>query len=188
MVSQWSWMFWRVVMSARLRAYLRVRSAMTRSWCAGEHAVGQADAHHEVLGGFAFAAGAAGDAEAVALGVDAPPFEVEAGPLGSDGVAALRANSRTSSQASQGFLASLRRSDFWALVSFTSLMGALVSGIGVLLGGVLKQRSPRGSWARCEFAGDSYGWGLRIEAKTTAHRIATTHATGAEPLLGGRSH
>ncbi len=56
----------------------------------GEHAVGQADAHHEELGGFAFAADAAGDAEPVALGVDAPPFEVEAGPLGRDGIAALR--------------------------------------------------------------------------------------------------
>ena len=62
---------------------------MTRSWCAGEEAVGQADAHHEELGGFAFAGGASGDAEAVALGVDAPPLEVEAGPLGEDGVAAL---------------------------------------------------------------------------------------------------
>ena len=33
MVSQWSWMFWRVVMSARLRAYFLVRSPMTRNWC-----------------------------------------------------------------------------------------------------------------------------------------------------------
>ena len=55
----------------------------------GEEAVGEADAHHEELGGLAFAAGAAGDADAVALGVDAPPLEVEAGPLGEDGVAAL---------------------------------------------------------------------------------------------------
>jgi hypothetical protein len=56
---------------------------------AGEQAVGQADAHHEELGGFTFTVGSAGDAEAVALGVDAPPLEVEAGPLGEDGVAAL---------------------------------------------------------------------------------------------------
>ena len=55
----------------------------------GEQAVGHADAHHEVLGGFAFAVGAAGDAEAVALGVDAPPLEVEIGPLGRHGVAAV---------------------------------------------------------------------------------------------------
>ncbi len=53
----------------------------------GEQAVGHADAHHEVGAGFAFSAGATGDTEAVALGVDAPPLEVEAGPLGSDGVA-----------------------------------------------------------------------------------------------------
>jgi len=56
---------------------------------AGEDAVGQADTHHEELGGFAFAVGSAGDAEAVALGVDAPPLEIEACPLGQDGVAAL---------------------------------------------------------------------------------------------------
>ena len=61
---------------------------MTRSCCAGEDAVGQADAHHEVLGGFAFAVDATGDAEAVALGVDAPPLEVESGPLGEHGLAA----------------------------------------------------------------------------------------------------
>ena len=55
----------------------------------GEQAVGEADAHHEILGGFAFAADAAGGADAVALGVDAPPLEVEAGPLGEDGFPAL---------------------------------------------------------------------------------------------------
>ncbi len=55
----------------------------------GEQAVGQANAHHEVLGCFAYAVLAAGDAEAVALGVDAPPLEVEFGPLGQDGGAAF---------------------------------------------------------------------------------------------------
>jgi hypothetical protein len=53
----------------------------------GEQAVGHADAHHEVLGGLAFAADAAGDTQAVALGVDAPPLEVEIGPLRGNGVA-----------------------------------------------------------------------------------------------------
>ncbi len=48
----------------------------------GEDAVGDADAHHEVVGGKAFAAFAAGCSDAVALGVDAPPFEVERGPFG----------------------------------------------------------------------------------------------------------
>ncbi len=47
----------------------------------GEQAIGQADAHHEVLGRLAHAVLAAGDARAVALGVDAPPLEVELGPL-----------------------------------------------------------------------------------------------------------
>ncbi len=55
---------------------------------AGEQAVGQADTHHEVLGGLAFAVCSAGDSLAVALGVDAPPLEVEPGPLGQNGVAA----------------------------------------------------------------------------------------------------
>ena len=64
-------------------------SAMTWSWCGGEDAVGQADAHHEELGGFAFAADAAGGADAIALGVDAPPLEVEAGPGSVDVLAAL---------------------------------------------------------------------------------------------------
>ena len=47
----------------------------------GQQAVGQADAHHEVLGRLAYAILASGDARAVALGVDAPPLEVELGPL-----------------------------------------------------------------------------------------------------------
>jgi len=55
----------------------------------GEDAVGDGDTHHEVVGGEAFAAFAAGDAGSVALGVDAPPLEVEAGPLGEDGFAAF---------------------------------------------------------------------------------------------------
>ncbi len=57
---------------------------------AGEQAVGQADAHHEELGRPALAVGSAGDSDAVTLRVDAPPLEVEAGPLGEDGVAALK--------------------------------------------------------------------------------------------------
>ncbi len=48
----------------------------------GDDAIGDADAHHEVIGGQAFAALAAGGAHAVALGIDAPPFEVSGGPLG----------------------------------------------------------------------------------------------------------
>jgi hypothetical protein len=88
MVSQCSWIFCRVVMSARLRACFLV-IADDAELVRGEQAVGQADAHHEVLGGLAFAALAAGDASAVALGVDAPPLEVELGPLGQHGVAAF---------------------------------------------------------------------------------------------------
>ena len=53
---------------------------MARSWLRGEDAVGDADAHHEVVGGQAFAALAAGGADAVALRVDAPPLEVECRP------------------------------------------------------------------------------------------------------------
>ena len=76
-------------MSARLRAYLRVSPPMARSWLARDDAVGNADAHHEVIGGQAFAALAAGGANAIALGVNAPPFEVDGGPLGNDAGAAF---------------------------------------------------------------------------------------------------
>jgi hypothetical protein len=54
----------------------------------GQNAVGDGDAHHEVVGDQALAALAAGGAYAVALGVNAPPFEVERGPLGNDAGAA----------------------------------------------------------------------------------------------------
>ena len=43
-----------------------------------QNAVGNADAHHEVVGRLAFAAFATRDASAVALGVNAPPAEVRA--------------------------------------------------------------------------------------------------------------
>src|ERR1700720_4118797 len=52
---------------------------------AGEEAVGDADADHEVGDGFAFAVFAADDADAVALGVNAPGAEVSAQPFGGDG-------------------------------------------------------------------------------------------------------
>jgi len=52
---------------------------------AGEKAVGDANAHHEKGGGLPFSHGAAGDAVAVALGVDAPGTEVRAEPLGRNG-------------------------------------------------------------------------------------------------------
>ena len=55
---------------------------------AGEQAIGDGDAHHKKLGGFAFAALAAGEAEAVALRIDAPPAEVES-PLLGNRVAAI---------------------------------------------------------------------------------------------------
>src|SRR6266567_1855910 len=47
----------------------------------GEDTVGNADAQHEVFGGQALAALAAGGAHAIALGVHAPPLEVERSPL-----------------------------------------------------------------------------------------------------------
>ena len=84
MVSQCSWIFWRTVMSARLRAYLRVSEPIVAQLAGGEDAVGDADAHHEVVGRQTLAAFAAGRADAIALGVDAPPFEVGRGPFGHD--------------------------------------------------------------------------------------------------------
>ena len=55
---------------------------------AGEQAVGDADAHHEKREGFAFAVFAADDADAVALGVNAPGTEVGAEPFGRNGIEA----------------------------------------------------------------------------------------------------
>ena len=54
-----------------------------------QQAVGQGNAHHEILRGFAFAARAADGAGAVTLRVNAPPFEIKVGPFGEDGGAAL---------------------------------------------------------------------------------------------------
>ncbi len=53
---------------------------------AGEQAVGNADAEHEERNGAAFATGAAGDASAIALGVDAPGAEVGGKPFKRDGI------------------------------------------------------------------------------------------------------
>ena len=47
----------------------------------GENAIGDGDAHHEIVGCKAFATFAPGGADAIALGIDAPPLEVERGPL-----------------------------------------------------------------------------------------------------------
>ncbi len=54
-----------------------------------KQAVGQGNAHHEILSCFAFAARATDRAGAVTLGVNAPPLEIEIGPFGKDSGAAL---------------------------------------------------------------------------------------------------
>ncbi len=54
-----------------------------------QQAIGQGNAHHEILGGFAFAARAADGASAVTLRVNAPPLEIEIGPFGEDSGAAV---------------------------------------------------------------------------------------------------
>jgi len=56
---------------------------------AGEEAVGNADADHKVGDGFAFTVFAADDAEAVALGVNAPGAEIGAEPFGGNGAEAV---------------------------------------------------------------------------------------------------
>ena len=55
----------------------------------GQQPVRQPDPHHEKFGGLAFAADPARGANAVALGVDAPPLEVQPRPLGRDRVPTL---------------------------------------------------------------------------------------------------
>ena len=51
---------------------------------AGQQSVGNADAHHKVRYGFAFAIFAANHTDAIALGVDSPRAEVGAHPRGRD--------------------------------------------------------------------------------------------------------
>jgi hypothetical protein len=83
-------MFWRTVMSVgEVVCVLPRQAADDAKLAGGENAVGDADAHHEVIGSQAFAAFAAGDAHAVTLGVDAPPFEISGSPLGNHARAAL---------------------------------------------------------------------------------------------------
>ncbi len=53
---------------------------------AAQEAVGNANTHHEKRQGLAFAVFAAGHAEAVALGVNAPGTEIGAGPFRGDGI------------------------------------------------------------------------------------------------------
>jgi len=55
---------------------------------AGEETVGDADTDHEERDGAAFTARAAGDAEAVTLGVDAPGAEIGGEPFGRNVVVA----------------------------------------------------------------------------------------------------
>ena len=54
-----------------------------------QDAVWNGDTHHEVFRGQTLAALAADGANAIALRVNAPPFEVEGSPLGNDAGAAL---------------------------------------------------------------------------------------------------
>ena len=56
---------------------------------ASEESVGDADAHHEVRSGLPFSTGATDDAEAIALGVNAPRAEISAEPFGGYGIVAL---------------------------------------------------------------------------------------------------
>ena len=85
---------------------------------AGE-TIGQPDTHHEVLGRFAFPAFAAERTGPVALGIDAPPFEIGGGPFRKHRFPAA-AKARISSHASHGFFSRLSRSMRWAFVSLTS--------------------------------------------------------------------
>ncbi len=52
-------------------------------------AVRKANAHHEIFRRFAFTALPANGAHAVALRVNAPPFEIEVGPFGQHGTTSL---------------------------------------------------------------------------------------------------
>ena len=80
---------------------------MVRSWLRGDDPVGNADAHHEVVRDQALATFAAGGAHSVALGVDAPPLEVMAGPLGDHAGAAFARKSAHLVECFPGILGAL---------------------------------------------------------------------------------
>ena len=63
--------------AAVLGSYVRDHLDLLRA----SYPVGQRNAHHEVLGRFAFPALAAECAGPVALGVNTPPFEIRGGPF-----------------------------------------------------------------------------------------------------------
>ncbi len=117
MVSQWSWMFWRDGDVGEIAGVLARDAADDAQLMRSEDAVGNADAHHEVFGGQALAALAAGGAHAVALGVDAPPLEVDGGPLGHHAGAAIAGKCAHFIEGFPRILLALEAFTFWAFVS-----------------------------------------------------------------------
>ena len=102
---------------------------------AGKEAVGDADAHHEEFGGFAFAVFAASDAYAVALGVNAPGTEIGEPFRGNGGVASTR-KFLDFVEVLPAVLCALDASMRWALVS-------------VVVSAILIFNPPKNKNARC---------------------------------------
>src|SRR4029079_5811195 len=97
-----------------------------------------------------------------------------------------RAKARTSSNASQGFFARLRRSARWALVSFTGTASVIFSS----LGNGVKQKA-RGSRSGC-IAGFRKPWNYEWSVKkpksplrAKRHTAATTGATMHTLIFAG---
>src|SRR5579864_1351299 len=76
-----------------------------------KNAVGDANAEHEIVGGSAFAILAADRAHAIALRVDAPPAEINAGPFGQHGGTALAREFANFLERFPGILAALQTLD-----------------------------------------------------------------------------
>ena len=161
----------------------------------GEQAVGKADAHHEELGGLALAADATGGADAIALGVDAPPLEVEAGPLGEDGGAALSGEVADLVPGFPGVFLELETLGSLGLGFLERLGGWERCGRDVRHEGrcsldVGEKKGPREGWARSALPGRSLS-----EQERAAHWDRTTEEGqgragecsrhGVKPTFGG---
>src|SRR6185312_17283081 len=145
--------------------------------------VRQAYPHHEVLGRQSFAAFAADRAYAVALRIDAPPFEVHARPLSRDGAASFARELANlldvlpRIQLALQALQFLRLSLFHLCCLWHDLLCRLRLGRRKLCG---NKKPIRCGWASLRLIGDckeSLGMHLHARADTNT---TTTHARDGE--------
>jgi hypothetical protein len=133
----------------------------------------QTDAHHEVRSGNAFSTLAAEGSSAVALGVDAPPFEVHVGPFRRDAGSALPRELEDLFNVIPGIERPLESLNFLGL-GFDRLAGCSHC---ILNSGPGKTKSPSGADGLRRLIGSS----LKVQECTSTHelRLRVTTTTGA---------